>query len=195
MKTSPSQKVTKLNQTKFTFAEGNQTTPTDFTKPDFAQRNFAFSRDKMSKLSSCRRFLNQTYKGFQTKPILIAGSNKNKFVILSERKQLHFSLEVLLHFLLRSCVELYNLHRVNRYTAAYSSLTDRPADSGLSACLYSALTDSLSEQAMAGDNSPAFINKTIRNALNMANITPGELAKASTVHSWRHLCSCCTDKK
>jgi hypothetical protein len=36
-------------------------------------------------------------------------------------------------------------------------------------------------QAMAGDNSPAFINKTIRNALNMANITPEELAKVKSL--------------
>ena len=32
-------------------------------------------------------------------------------------------------------------------------------------------------QAMAGDNSPAFINKTLRNALNAANITAEDLAK------------------
>jgi hypothetical protein len=77
MKTSPSQKVTKLNQTKFTFAEGNQTIPTDLTKSDFAQRNFAFSKGKISKLV----LLNQTHKGFKTKPILLAGSNKIKFII------------------------------------------------------------------------------------------------------------------
>ena len=29
-----------------------------------------------------------------------------------------------------------------------------------------------------GDNSPAFINKTLQNALNAANLSPSELAKA-----------------
>ena len=32
---------------------------------------------------------------------------------------------------------------------------------------------------MAGDNSPAFINKTIRNALNVANLSPEDIAKVS----------------
>ena len=35
----------------------------------------------------------------------------------------------------------------------------------------------LLQKAMAGDNSPAFINKTIRNALTAANISPDELSK------------------
>ena len=35
----------------------------------------------------------------------------------------------------------------------------------------------LLQKAMAGDNSPAFINKTIRNALQAANISPDELSK------------------
>ena len=35
----------------------------------------------------------------------------------------------------------------------------------------------LLQKAMAGDNSPAFINKTIRNALLAANISPDELSK------------------
>merc|ERR1740128_894839 len=34
---------------------------------------------------------------------------------------------------------------------------------------------------MAGDNSPAFINKTIRNALNVANLSPEDIAKAMYV--------------
>lgn len=33
---------------------------------------------------------------------------------------------------------------------------------------------------MAGDNSPAFINKTLRNALNVANLSPEDLAKVMT---------------
>ncbi|TRY61422.1 hypothetical protein TCAL_14991 [Tigriopus californicus] len=36
----------------------------------------------------------------------------------------------------------------------------------------------LLQKALAGDNSPAFINKTLQNALNAANITPEEMAKA-----------------
>jgi hypothetical protein len=40
------------------------------------------------------------------------------------------------------------------------------------------------QKAMAGDNSPAFINKTILNALNAADISPEELAK---VHKSRHI--------
>merc|ERR1711892_348764 len=36
----------------------------------------------------------------------------------------------------------------------------------------------LLQKAMAGDNSPAFINKTLKNALNVANIKPEVLAKA-----------------
>ena len=31
---------------------------------------------------------------------------------------------------------------------------------------------------LTGDNSPAFINKTLQNALNAANLSPSELAKA-----------------
>lgn len=36
----------------------------------------------------------------------------------------------------------------------------------------------LLQKALAGDNSPAFINKTLQNALNAANITPEEMSKA-----------------
>ena len=35
----------------------------------------------------------------------------------------------------------------------------------------------LLQKAMAGDNSPAFINKTLMNALNAAKLSPKELAK------------------
>jgi len=35
----------------------------------------------------------------------------------------------------------------------------------------------LLQKAMTGDNSPAFINKTMLNALNAADISPEELAK------------------
>ena len=35
----------------------------------------------------------------------------------------------------------------------------------------------LLQKAMAGDNSPAFVNKTLRDALNAANMTPEELSK------------------
>ena len=37
----------------------------------------------------------------------------------------------------------------------------------------------LLQKAMAGDNSPAFINKTLKNALNVANLNPEDLAKVS----------------
>ena len=42
----------------------------------------------------------------------------------------------------------------------------------------------LLQKAMAGDNSPAFVNKTLRNALTAANVTPEQLAKvnASPTH-------------
>merc|ERR1719328_71363 len=36
----------------------------------------------------------------------------------------------------------------------------------------------LLQKAMAGDNSPAFVNKTLRDALNAAQISPEELSKA-----------------
>ena len=35
----------------------------------------------------------------------------------------------------------------------------------------------LLQKAMAGDNSPAFVNKTLRDALNAAEISPEELSK------------------
>ena len=35
----------------------------------------------------------------------------------------------------------------------------------------------LLQKAMSGDNSPAFINKTLQNALNAANLTPDDLSK------------------
>ena len=35
----------------------------------------------------------------------------------------------------------------------------------------------LLQKAMQGDNSPAFVNKTLRNALNAADISPEELTK------------------
>ena len=35
----------------------------------------------------------------------------------------------------------------------------------------------LLQKAMAGDNSPAFINKTLKNALNVANLNQEDLAK------------------
>lgn len=39
----------------------------------------------------------------------------------------------------------------------------------------------LLQKAMQGDNSPAFVNKTLRNALNAADITPEELTKVRTL--------------
>ena len=47
----------------------------------------------------------------------------------------------------------------------------------------------LLQKAMAGDNSPAFVNKTLRNALNAANVTPEELTKVKRVigHHIPHL--------
>ena len=35
----------------------------------------------------------------------------------------------------------------------------------------------LLQKAMSGDNSPAFVNKTLQNALNAADLTPDELSK------------------
>merc|ERR1719288_590847 len=35
----------------------------------------------------------------------------------------------------------------------------------------------LLQKALAGDNSPAFVNKTIKSALSAAQITPADLAK------------------
>ena len=37
----------------------------------------------------------------------------------------------------------------------------------------------LLQKAMAGDNSPAFINKTLKNALNVASLNKDDLTKAS----------------
>ena len=50
------------------------------------------------------------------------------------------------------------------------------ANSGLSPDEILAKTMAL-QKAMAGDNSPAFVNKTLQNALNAANLSPKELAK------------------
>ena len=38
----------------------------------------------------------------------------------------------------------------------------------------------LLQKAMAGDNSPAFINKTLKNALNVANLNKEDLVKVRT---------------
>ena len=37
----------------------------------------------------------------------------------------------------------------------------------------------LLQKAMAGDNSPAFINKTLKNALNVANLNKDDLTKVN----------------
>ena len=37
----------------------------------------------------------------------------------------------------------------------------------------------LLQKALTGDNSPAFINKTLKNALNVANLNQEDLAKVS----------------
>ena len=50
------------------------------------------------------------------------------------------------------------------------------ANSGLSPDEILAKT-MLLQKAMAGDNSPAFVNKTLRDALNAANMSPEELSK------------------
>ena len=39
------------------------------------------------------------------------------------------------------------------------------------------------QKCLAGDNSPAFINKTLKNALNVANISPEDLAKVIFVRT------------
>ena len=40
-----------------------------------------------------------------------------------------------------------------------------------------AIINDYHQKCLAGDNSPAFINKTLKNALNVANISPEDLAK------------------
>ena len=50
------------------------------------------------------------------------------------------------------------------------------ANSGLSPDEILAKTMAL-QKAMAGDNSPAFVNKTLQNALSAAGLSPKELAK------------------
>ena len=54
------------------------------------------------------------------------------------------------------------------------------ANSGLSPDEILAKT-MLLQKAMAGDNSPAFVNKTLRDALNAANMSPEELAKVNRI--------------
>ena len=44
----------------------------------------------------------------------------------------------------------------------------------------------LLQKALAGDNSPAFVNKTIKSAMSAAQITPADLAKVS----WFFLTKC-----
>ena len=39
----------------------------------------------------------------------------------------------------------------------------------------------LLQKAMAGDNSPAFINKTLKNALNVANLNKEDLTKVRVI--------------
>ena len=41
----------------------------------------------------------------------------------------------------------------------------------------------LLQKAMAGDNSPAFVNKTLRDALNAAEMSPEDLSKVNTTSS------------
>ena len=40
----------------------------------------------------------------------------------------------------------------------------------------------LLQKAMAGDNSPAFINKTLKNALNVANLNNADLTKVRKIY-------------
>jgi type II secretory pathway predicted ATPase ExeA len=72
------------------------------------------------------------------------------------------------------------------------------ANSGLSPEEIMAKT-MLLQKAMQGDNSPAFINKTMQNALNAANLSPSELAKVfgdktmkneRTFTNWSHFRPC-----
>ena len=39
----------------------------------------------------------------------------------------------------------------------------------------------LLQKAMAGDNSPAFVNKTLRDALNAAEMSPEDLSKVNRI--------------
>ena len=42
----------------------------------------------------------------------------------------------------------------------------------------------LLQKAMAGDNSPAFVNKTLRDALNAAQMSPEELSKVKAKYEF-----------
>ena len=42
----------------------------------------------------------------------------------------------------------------------------------------------LLQKAMAGDNSPAFVNKTLRDALNAAQMSPEELSKVKSKYEF-----------
>ena len=46
----------------------------------------------------------------------------------------------------------------------------------------------LLQKAMAGDNSPAFINKTLKNALNVANLNKEDLVKVRNSEVFPLLC-------
>ena len=46
-----------------------------------------------------------------------------------------------------------------------------------------AIINDYHQKCLAGDNSPAFINKTLKNALNVANISPEDLAKVIFVRT------------
>ena len=56
------------------------------------------------------------------------------------------------------------------------AMQEELANSGLSPDEILAKTMAL-QKAMAGDNSPAFVNKTLQNALSAAGLSPKELAK------------------
>ena len=71
---------------------------------------------------------------------------------------------------------LSQLYVVNLIFQILAAMQRELAASGLSPEEILAKT-LLLQKAMAGDNSPAFINKTLKNALNVANLNNADLTK------------------
>lgn len=74
----------------------------------------------------------------------------------------------------------YFLHLVSFQILA--AMRKELANSGLSEEEILAKT-MLLQKALAGDNSPAFVNKTIKSALSAADISPNDLAKVHFLHN------------
>ena len=72
--------------------------------------------------------------------------------------------------------ELYNIDIFFSFHQILAAMRKELANSGLSE--EEILTKTmLLQKALAGDNSPAFVNKTIKSAMSAAQITPADLAK------------------